>query len=297
MIDIYLQTDYRRIISELLDYKRGCGATLTNKKLSEAMGVQPSYFSRFIQGNAHINADQLFLCCQALELSDEETQFLLLLQDLDRCSIPSRKTALKRQIDLIRRSRRDTSKHLRAEFIEPKDHRGLGEYYLDPLVPLVHTFLSLREYQISPHLICSCLGLSEARLKEILLLLTNLGIVSFSKRHGSYRLVKDHMHLHKGSSLNRAYQALFRQLALEHLRRTEESEKYEFSVTFSADEETRFKIHDEFNRFIKRAEELVRAAPSEGVFQLNFDLFRWDTRKQLKPLRKERSGESREASV
>ena len=220
--------------------------------------------------------------CQALEFSDEETQYALLLQNWDRCAISVRKNQIKKQIEALQNEKRNSSNHLKASFIESNDLETYGEYYLDPMVPLVHTFLSLKEYQQAAHLICSCLGLSEPRLKEILQILTKLGIITLDKRTNAYKILRDHMQLNKDSTLNRAYQTLFRHTALEHLKRTEQAQKYEFAVTFSANEETRQRIHDEFNEFIKKAEVLVRNAPPEGVFQINFDLFRWDTRKNLR---------------
>ena len=286
MVNIYTQIDYRSILTSILAEKRDRPSALTNKQFSEAMGIQPSYFSRFIQGNAHISSDQLYLGCQALELSEEETQYLLLLQEWDRCSIASRKVVLKKQIEKIQNDKRNTSQHLKADFIEPEAHENFSEYYLDPMVSIVHTFLSLKEYQEAAYLMCSCLGLSESRLNEILLLLTKLGIIEIDAKSGRYKLLRDHMHLNKNSTLNRAYQTLFRHTALEHLKRTEEAQKYEFAVTFSADEESRQKIHDEFNVFVKKVETFVRSSPVEGVYQLNFDLFRWDTRKTLRKWQK-----------
>ncbi len=281
MVNVFSFFNYREFLRTALTAARTSRPGFTHRRLAESMRVQPSYLSRVFQGTAHLNADQLYLGGQALRCSAEEVRYLLLLLEWDRCELSERKFILKRKIQSIQEEKRNSAHHLKADFVLPESSALYSEYYLDPMASLVHTFLSLKEYQTRPERICVCLGLSEARLREILALLTKLGIVAFDKKKAQYSILKDHIHLDKDSTLNRSYQTLFRHAALEHLKRVEGNEKYEFSVTFSADEETQKVIHDEFNSFLKRIESQVRKAPAEGVFQLHFDLFRWDTKRGL----------------
>jgi hypothetical protein len=91
--------------------------------------------------------------------------------------------------------------------------------------------------------------------------------------------LKKNFHLPKDSPLCEPHQNLLQQIANQHTRGLPEREKYAFSLTFSADEETRDAIHSEFLKFLQTIEPLVTKAPSDEIYGLRFDLFRWSYEK------------------
>ncbi len=55
----------------------------------------------------------------------------------------------------------------------------------------------------------------------------------------------------------------------------EQNDKYNFTVSFTANEEAKEKIRLEFLKMLNFIEKAVTQAPSEKLYQMNFDLFKW----------------------
>lgn len=271
MVNVFSYLDYRSALREVLEDR-----DLTSSQLATAMRIQPSYLSRILQKQTHASADQLFLGCRALALSEEESEFLSLLLEWARSDVSARKDPLKKKIVAVQESKRGSEEVLAAEFQRPETSTDFSEYYLDPVISIIHACLSIPAFQTKPELIARAIGIAETKLKSALELLLRTGIIALDGKKNRYRVLKPSIHLDRKSVLNEAYQTLFRHYSIEHLRRVSGDEKFQFAVTITADDETRKTIHAEFNAFLKRIEALVQKAPSEQVFQLNFDLFRWD---------------------
>jgi uncharacterized protein (TIGR02147 family) len=280
MSSIYSYLDYRTALHDFLKFRKKVNSEFTSSRLAEAIQVQKPYVSRVFKGDAHLNSDQLFLAARFLELSEAESSYLSLLLEWQRSSVTVRRRELREQIRFRQDEARGTEAHLKAEMVDPAvQDMNYAEYYLEPMSQIVHGFLIVPEYARDPRKIATALGLTEKKLEKILQVLAKLGIIEFRSSEKRYHVLREHTHLRRDSVLNQAYQLLFRQAASEHVKRLEDEEKFLFSVTLSADEATRGFIHDEFNAFLKRVEPRVREAPSEGVYQITFDLFRWDARR------------------
>lgn len=277
MPQLYSFIDYRDLFRAYADeYKTSSGGTYKYVNLAQAMGVQAPYLSKVFRKEAHLSSDQVELGCQEFRLNDDETAYVMLLLEYQRTGLASRREKLKRRIDGFQEEARDTKNHVTGEKVGGDQATIYQEYFLEPLAPLVHVFLAIPEFQAQPEKICRYLALTQRKLREILAKLEGIGMIHYDPAKKRYHFLKDHLHLEKASVLNQAYQLLFRAASAEHVKRLSGEHKNQYSATFGADEETRRAIMDEFNQFMARAEALVRKAPSKGVFQLNFDLFRWD---------------------
>jgi hypothetical protein len=63
----------------------------------------------------------------------------------------------------------------------------------------------------------------------------------------------------------------------EQLRRTAPENKNQYTVTITTDATTAEAIYAEFNAYLQKVEKLVKNSKAQGVFQLSFDFFRWDS--------------------
>lgn len=277
MSSLYKHLDYRTWLQQAADEAKKLHADYKYADLARALSVQPSYLSRVFRGEAHLNSDQIFLASRHFQLTTEETEYLNLLLEFNRTGISTRKNVLKKEILAKQNEQRDSRRHLSMEFSTPEQAHSHQEYFLEPLAPLVHAFLDVVKYRKDPKKIATALGLTSHKLEEILRRLENLQFIRRNPRSGEYEDLRPNIHLDKKSSLNQAYQLLFRQTGAERLKRLAEEDKIQMSVTFVADEETYRRIHDEYNGFIKRVRAAVQAAASERVYQLQFDLFPWDS--------------------
>lgn len=278
-MSVYNYLDYRLALRDLLIARKKVNSKFTAVELAAAIQVQKPYVSRVFKGDAHLNTDQFYLAVRFFKLGKSEIEYLSLLLEWQRSAVPLRRRELREEIRLRQENSRGTEAHLHAEIIDPAiEDMNFAEYYLEPMSQIVHGFLIVPEYAQDPRKIGVALGLGEKKLEKILSVLTQLKFIEFRAVEKRYAVLKENTHLRRDSVLNQAYQLLFRQAAAEHVKRIDEAEKFLFAVTLSADEATRGFIHDEFNAFLKRIEPRVREAPSESVYQITFDLFRWDAR-------------------
>lgn len=270
---LYSYTDYRKSVHWALDRLALRGQRLTYGELAQAMRVQSPYLSKVFSGAAELNEDQIYLLSEKLELSDEEGEYLAILLRYSRASVKARKDKLLRQIQRIQKEKLSPAENRSAAALSSHStDEAMNRYYLDPWAQIIHMYLSIPIWQKKPMELCEKTGISADHLGSVLKTLEDLGIVQV--RDGAYRLLKDQLHLPKTSALCRPQQSLMKTLCL-HRSLTPESEAYSFLATFAANEKTRIKIQSEFVEFLKSVERLVADAPSEDVYQIQFDLFGW----------------------
>lgn len=103
--------------------------------------------------------------------------------------------------------------------------------------------------------------------------LERLGILERSDE----RLTIKHqaLHLPKGSPIYDAWRAQIRLLSMQRAQVIAKQDHYAFSVVFSAGKSTDQEIKARFFEFLKSLEATVADAPSERVYQMNFDVLPW----------------------
>lgn len=271
-MNAYAHDDYRDFVLAWANARKADGYRYAD--LAKSLRIQPTYLSRVSQKDAHLSSDQLYLFSGTAGLSEKELDFLNLSLEYLRASLPERRQSLYKRMQKLQKARLDPKDILQAQ-TEAGETTRLQEYFLEPLAPLIHVFLSVPRYKKNPDKIRRALGISIHRFSAILQHLERLGMIGLNKR-GTYQLLRDHLHLERGSILHENYQLMSRAASSEHCKKIDKDNKFQFTVTFGADERTSLKIREEFNKFLKLAEELCRNTSSEGVYQMNFDLFRWD---------------------
>jgi hypothetical protein len=83
------------------------------------------------------------------------------------------------------------------------------------------------------------------------------------------------LHLAKEAKEFLNWNQQMRLMAMQRNQYFQSGKSYAFSVLFSADEETRCRIHEQFLEFLQKTQQKVKKAASNHVYQLNFELFPW----------------------
>jgi uncharacterized protein (TIGR02147 family) len=271
---VFHAKNYRSALGDLMERRRKAEPGFRQATLAKGAKLQPSYVSNVFAGRADFSPDQLFRVCRFFSLGLDETDYLLLLLEMERCDVPERKLLLEERAQRTRESHAKIAANVSAKRVEPDD-LALAQYYLDPYFPLVHVFLRIARYAKSVSLIGEALALSPEKLRDVLEGLEKLGYVSLGK-DGVYEVRNLHRHLPDDSPLCLPHQALFRVRSLERLQKVPASKRVAFSVTFAATDETFESIRGRFGAFVKECEEAVKAVKRPArVYQLNFDLFPW----------------------
>ncbi len=274
-MNIYTQTDYRSVLRSAVAERKGFDPDFGFHKLADAARVQKPYLSKVIGGNANLNSDQLYAICRSLKFGEEQHEYMQLLLELERSGLEERRKELRTKIDRIADSKRDSSAHLAAKAVQPDQTNSalLADYYLDPMVQIVHVALSVERYSLNPVLLCKEFHLDGPQIHSIISSLERMGLVVRENN----RLIprETSLHLPKSSPIFRAWRNQLKLLSTQKLNQLTEKDGYSFSVVFSASENTRKEIHSKFLEFLKSIESLVGEAKSKNVYQMSFDLFPW----------------------
>src|SRR5690349_11834242 len=104
-MQVYESKSYKTYLRDaLLQKKQAVSASrYTYDRMARACGIQKTYLSRVLNSDgSHLSDDQLYLACRFLGVGIEEREFLLLLRDCERSSVPERKAELQGRITATR---------------------------------------------------------------------------------------------------------------------------------------------------------------------------------------------------
>lgn len=272
-MDVFASTDYKALIRARVKELSRLGRKITLAKLAAKIPVQATYLSKALNDEkTHLNEDHLFSVCAVLELLSDETEYVFLLRSHATTTHPARRAHLEARIERLRRSR-----ELNAAVQEHDSRSSTREmaYLFDPHCVLVHVALSIREYKENPRRLCAALGLTPARLQEILRKLHTLGFVEMDTSGKVTAILRGQIHYGTDHPLMRAHQSLLRQYSAARVVATPETDKHCFMATFSTDEETFRAIQERARALFQEVERHVIPSRRARVYQLNFDLFPW----------------------
>lgn len=278
-MNIFKHLDYIDALTELVEVKKKINKKFTYGRISEAIQVHRPYLSRVIKKQADLSDDQWFDLLQYLDLDTEENYYLTLIHQFTRSSNRKRKKILLDQIKEIQKNKSNSAKELEAKTKDAdsiQDDPALSEYYLEPLLAIVHFYFTIEEVQKNPQLICERFKISEKELSEAIKKLTHLGFIGYDSKTRKYAILVDHIHLKPESILTKYSQNMMRLKSLEQVSQLDRDRCYNFSVTLSTDKESKEELKQEFMNFLKKAEKIVRSSTPKKVFQMNFDLFPWE---------------------
>jgi uncharacterized protein (TIGR02147 family) len=275
-MNIYKYSDYREVIEQLIKEGKKINSKFTYAKLADVIRVQGTYLSRVLKGKAEVSSDQMYLLCEYFNLNKDEFDFMFLLLEHSRCALQARKKTLHKQIVEIQKLHISTKANLKAKIVEPESNTNLVQYYLDPYSILVHAALIIEKYRQRPQLIAPIFNISNEHLQNILNNMEKLELIRKQPDPLGYQVLQDHLQLSSESFLVNSHQQALKQLSNLQTAKLNRNQKFSFATTVTIDEKTKNLIQEEFMKFLKSVEPLVRQAPSEKILQMNFDLFHWD---------------------
>lgn len=260
--------DYREFLREtLLSKKKVLPKRYTFLQLSRACRVQKTYISNVLLGRGHLNSDQLYSACEYLNLGGQETEYLMTFAERQKSISSTRKRYLDAKLAQAKSSLLQTTKVL-PEAKERAKH--LEKYYSDVTAQIFRIFLTIPEIQAQPAKIREKLQLSDRRFNEIIELLESLGLVSLNK--SEIRSVETDLHLPAGESIFPSFHLMREIVLLQRFLTNLDQRDYNFSVVFSADEETREKIRVKLLDLVKSVHTLVGVSAKREVFSMSLNL-------------------------
>ncbi len=271
--ELFDHSDYRAALrAELLAKKAALPNRYSFQRLADACKVQKTYLSTALAGKGHLSRDQLFLAAEFLGLAGAALDYLELLYEFQRSSSTARRRRLETQLDRLRRAARRTEHHVDADIINA-DTADLSAYYLDPIVPIVHMFVTIPRFAADSRSIAAALRMGEERINRALEILLRLKIAAFE--NGAFRSRRDSLHLPESSPVYASHRTLLRMAALDRQQQLGPDDSYGFSAIFSSNEAVRNNLRKKILALINHAQTAVAKGDEEEIYQLNIDLFAW----------------------
>ena len=269
---LYECDDYKQALKLLTEDRKLKRKAVTYEAMAQHCGIQKTYLSKVLNKEGNLSHDQLFLAAEFLKLSAFETNFLENLYWVNVTQVASRKIKYDLAVENARKEILKSENSIKTDG-EILHQLLIEKYYLDPYYQLIHIFLTIDSYSKNPQDIVKKLGLPQTKFENYLGDLSDWKIIEF--KNGTYKVLKNNLHLPKDSDLNTTFRNSTRLASQNKMNVVEQDDFYSFTAIISCDEKTKEKIQKKFLEFLKNCQSEVIKSTSEGVYQINFDLLKW----------------------
>lgn len=272
-MNIFEFKSYKVLIKERIAELKQLNPKYTFDALSIAMDVHKPYLSKVLNKKGNLNSDQLYKCSKYLKFTELEKNYFALLFEENISTLEERKVQLQKDLDRLRK------KALKSDSLYPAEERAneimkVDTYFLDPYFALIHMFLLIEKYRKDIDSIAKILNLAKERVHEYIESLHNMKIIE--KKETNIKILKEFIHLPENSNLITAFRNLSKAKSLEKIAQLNRDDYLSLHIFFTADETARNKIQKLFLEFLNEAKKIADKSKSEEVFQLNFDLLKWN---------------------
>jgi uncharacterized protein (TIGR02147 family) len=114
MAQVFDFTDYRKFLSDSLD-ELGQTQRGTRSRLAEALGCQPSYLTQVLKGTCHVSLEQAEKTSRFFGLTDDQTEYFLVLVSIGRAGTEDLKEVLKRQARRLQAQHRTLNHRIKTK--------------------------------------------------------------------------------------------------------------------------------------------------------------------------------------
>lgn len=248
---IFDHADYKLILKEKIKDLKKTKSKFSLKYLANSLDIQYTFLSKVLNSDSHhLSEDQVFKAGHSLEFIDDEIEYLLLLRSHQATQSKNRKNYLFQKISTIQK------RHgLSLNTAEPTSNQMAHDmrYLMDYQALVIHAALSIKSIQKNPFVLASHMGLDLSRLKEILVLLDQMGRIEYdSKTNEIKKLIHTRMHFGKDHPLTRMHQLIMKTALNQLSFNKSETKKENFFITFTTDPEGFEKIKKQLNNSLTK---------------------------------------------
>jgi uncharacterized protein (TIGR02147 family) len=266
-ISIYEFKDYKAFVIEWIvrTPNKGRGQ---RRRLAEAIGCQTPFVTHVLSGQYHFSLEQAEACARWMGLSEEETEFFILLVVKQRAGTKSLENLVAKRISKQRESQTVLKKRL--EIKESMRLEDQLQYYNRWHIAAIHIACTIPELQ-NLEALQKYFRLPLNQILAALEFLTQHGFIE-QGRAGGYKVVKAGIHLEVNSPLMSQHHSNWRLRAIEAINRRQNSDLFYSGVTSVSREDFEW-LREKLSQFLEQAIERVKVSKEETLVGLNFDLF------------------------
>ncbi len=258
--------DYRKFLKDIIDLRDGQGRGFRSY-LSQQIGVQRTFISQVLNGDAHFNLEHGEAVGRILSLTSEEIDFFLLLIAYARAGTFQLRERLQNQINTIKEARMVLKNRFKEkDTLTVKDKL---EYYSSWLYGAIRVLVTIPQFQ-NRDSVERYFNLPREQVSAAIDFLISRGLISEDKGH----LVptEKHMFLGNDTKLVAKHHTNWRMRAIQSLdfeRRTD----LHFSAVNSLSREDVQKIRESLVKTIEDIRQTVKDSKEECLYTLCIDFF------------------------
>ena len=266
-VSVFDFKNYRDYFKKLIKAqpKNGHGV---RSQWAEVMGCQAAYVSHILNGLYEISIEQAEKLSRHLALSQEETEFLLLVVQKDRAGTHHLKGFFEKMISEKLEHRENIRNRMSIKNNLSLEDQAI--YYSHWLYSAVHMLLTIPAYQSSEETIAEYFNQNLLIIRKILAFLESRQFISL--KNGQYKVENYFLFINKESPLFTQQQSFWRHKAVEAIYNNNK-EDIHFASLFTVSESDIKKIKDIILKSIESTTEIIKPSKEEKLYLICMDLF------------------------
>lgn len=262
-MQIFRHKTYHAILHQWIVHGKSKGPRL---QLARAAGCSPSWLTRVLAEEVQLTPDQAAGIADYLHLTDDESDYFLLLVDLERAATPLLKRRIQRKLTELSRESRKLRSALKGESAVSQENAI--KYYSSWIYAGVHVACMIKAQ--SPIEVAKLLNLSESKVGRVLKELRNMGLVT-SESEG-FLAVSKGVHLPAGSTYGNSGHAIWRQKVIQYFQEGG-GEGLHYSGVHCLSRADIDRIQDLLKTAVLNCREVIKDSPSETLAVMCVDWF------------------------
>lgn len=267
MVSIFDFSDFRDFIKKRFNEmpKKGYGQA---HKLSIFLGVHTTLISQVLKNIKTFTLEQASEVCTFFGLSEMESEYFILLVQLDRAGNESLRKILKRQIGTLKKKATQLVNRLQSEKKLSEEKRAI--FYSDWTYSAVRQLTAINGFH---HLdiIADYLDLSKKQTKNILEFLLTSGLCK--EERGKILIGPSSTHLEAHSPWVRSHHINWRNKAIEKMNQEEDAQLH-YTAPLTISKADALKLRGMIVQFLEQMDKVIEPSPSEELRCLNIDWFK-----------------------
>jgi uncharacterized protein (TIGR02147 family) len=263
---VFIYTDYRLFLRSHFKSLPKAGRGQINK-IASYVGMNSTLVSQILSGQKDFTLEQGQLVAEYLGLTDLESDYFLLLLQMERAGNKKLKDYFRKKIVETQEASLEIKNRITTERTLSEQDRAI--FYSSWIYSAVRLYCSIGDGKTVDE-ICEHFHLERSKTLETLSFLTSCNLCM---QDGSiYKLGSQKTHLEQGSPYLPRHYANWR---LKAIQRSENLEKHElmFTAPFSIHKKDFELLREEFLQIIKKLYSQVETTNPQDVACINIDLF------------------------
>lgn len=236
-------------------------------RLAEYLGINATMVSQIMTGSKDFTLEQAKKVSTYFALPKLETDYLLILVQVERAGTQDLKNYFREKRDELRRESQKISKRISSERVLTDLQRSI--FYASHLYSAIHLFCSVDDGQDLESIIKK-FDITRTRAQEILQFLISTGLCI--QVNGLYKMGTQSTHVEKGSPFLIKHHSNWRIAAIQKSEDISDDEMM-FTANISLSKKDFNKIRETLMQSIQEIANTVKDSPAEEIANLNIDLF------------------------